>query len=102
MEGHRSPAATVTSAPAGTTKRPFYSALMMSSETQTHTQRLTLPPVALLKFLAATEESDPFFPNLNMKFQAVVLVISHLDNSERSDLCHGCQIAETEAGQSPF
>lgn len=43
-----------------------------------------------------------FFPNLNMEVQAVVLVISHLDNSERSDLCHGCQIAETEAGQSPF
>lgn len=32
----------------------------------------------------------------------MVLVISHLDNSERSDLCHGCQIAETETGQSPF
>lgn len=74
---------------------------MMSSETRTHTQRLTLTPVALLKFLAATEESD-LFSDLNMEVQAVVLVFSHLDNSEGSDLCHGCQIAETEAGQSPF
>lgn len=91
--GHPSLAATVMSAPVGTTKRHCCLALTTSSETETHSGAHMI--FFFFFFLSAMSDKSDLCYYINIEDQ--IVFFSHLDNSKKASCSQTCVLYENRS-----